>query len=183
MAKKIYQLKISLRGVKPAVWRRILVEDTMTFLKLQKVIHTAFGWPLSKYSAFKVRGISVCQRYSLVDIHKECLDSVTTRLFVFNLEPGEKIEMRQDLVDKWMFDIEVEAYVAPDMQNAYPICVDIQGITPPKDLGSARDFAIYQKAIMDKNHKAHQFYKHQYALHERNFDSSIVNINRKMTCV
>ncbi len=74
MTKRIYQMKISLRGgVKPAVWRRILVEDTMTFLKLQRTIHTAFGWPLSKFSEFKVRGIDVCQRHSNIDLLRECL--------------------------------------------------------------------------------------------------------------
>ena len=34
----ILQLKISLRGTKPAIWRRVLVEKTTTFEALHEVI-------------------------------------------------------------------------------------------------------------------------------------------------
>lgn len=177
---KVYQLKVSLRGVKPPVWRRILVEDTMTFMQLQKTVDIAFGWPLSKFSAFKVRGITVCQRHSHIDVLKECLNSITTRLFVFNLEPGDRIEMKQDIVDKWTFDVKVEAYMAPDMKNAYPICVDAMGITPPKELGSPREYAQLLQALSDENHESHAFYKFEYSNFEKENTLTIKKINHRM---
>ncbi len=183
MCGKTYQMKVSLKGVKPKVWRRILVEDDVSFFKLQKSIAVAFDWPFSKFSEFKVRGVTVCQRHSKIDFLKECLDSVTTRLRVFNLEPGENVVMRHDLVDKWMFDIEVEAYVRKDQQITYPVCVEYSGQAPPIELGSPQDFAVYQKAIEDCEHIAHEFYTHQYSEYKNSFASDLEKMNKKMRCI
>ena len=40
----ILQLHIELRGTKPKVWRRVLVPETITLVKLHLVIQAAFGW-------------------------------------------------------------------------------------------------------------------------------------------
>lgn len=41
---KILQLKINLVGSKPDIWRRFLVEDSITFHKLHKIIQKVMGW-------------------------------------------------------------------------------------------------------------------------------------------
>jgi len=41
---KILQLKITLKDVKPPVWRRVLVRDDITFYKLHRIIQYAMGW-------------------------------------------------------------------------------------------------------------------------------------------
>jgi len=41
---KILQLKISLIDSEPDIWRRFLVEDTITFLELHKIIQEVMGW-------------------------------------------------------------------------------------------------------------------------------------------
>jgi hypothetical protein len=38
------QLKVSLRGISPKIWRRLLVPADMTLYALQRVIRIAFGW-------------------------------------------------------------------------------------------------------------------------------------------
>ena len=183
MAQRIFQIKVVLRGVKPKIWRRLLIEENMTFYQLQKSVQTAFGWPFSRFSEFKVRGIAVCQRQNHIDIMKEFLNSVTTRVNVFNLNPGERIEMRQDIIDEWIFDIHVESYMSQDMKNAYPICVDYRGVTPPKEIGSAMDFVNYQSAIDDENHIAHEFYMNQYYNDYENSTVNMEKINRSLVTV
>ena len=41
---KGYQLKITVKGSKPPVWRRIIVPETATFHQLHEMIQEAFGW-------------------------------------------------------------------------------------------------------------------------------------------
>ncbi len=48
----ILQLHIELRGTKPKVWRRVLVPDTITLLRLHLVIQAAFGWGHSHMHEF-----------------------------------------------------------------------------------------------------------------------------------
>ena len=40
----VYQLKITLKGTKPPVWRRVLVDGSATLDQVHEVIQAAFGW-------------------------------------------------------------------------------------------------------------------------------------------
>lgn len=51
-APAILQLHIELRGSKPKIWRRVLVPETITLLKLHLVIQAAFGWGHSHMHEF-----------------------------------------------------------------------------------------------------------------------------------
>src|SRR5258706_4390218 len=53
--KAILQVRIELRGTKPKVWRRVLVPQTITLLKLHLVIQAAFGWGHSHLHEFIAR--------------------------------------------------------------------------------------------------------------------------------
>lgn len=43
---KIYELKISLSGIKPTIYRTIQIEENRTFFELQAAIQIAFGWEI-----------------------------------------------------------------------------------------------------------------------------------------
>ncbi|HPP37607.1 MAG TPA: plasmid pRiA4b ORF-3 family protein, partial [Thermosynergistes sp.] len=40
----VYQFKITLRDIKPPIWRRIQVPETYTFWDLHVAIQDAMGW-------------------------------------------------------------------------------------------------------------------------------------------
>ena len=42
--KTIVRLKITLRGIKPPIWRRLLIPATMTLGNLHMAIQAAMGW-------------------------------------------------------------------------------------------------------------------------------------------
>src|SRR5260370_29611301 len=44
MALTVYQLKVVLRDVKPAVWRRVLVPGDATIRTLHETVQVAMGW-------------------------------------------------------------------------------------------------------------------------------------------
>ena len=44
MSKKIYQFKISLKGIRPSIWRRIQVPENYDFYELHVAIQDAMGW-------------------------------------------------------------------------------------------------------------------------------------------
>lgn len=41
---RAYQLKITLEGVKPEIWRRVVVPGNLNFERLHGVIQDAMGW-------------------------------------------------------------------------------------------------------------------------------------------
>ena len=56
---KILQLKIELDGIKPEIWRRFLVEDSISFEKLHEIIQKVMGWDNYHMYEFKIGGKSI----------------------------------------------------------------------------------------------------------------------------
>ncbi len=51
-AKTIYQIKVTLIDSKPPIWRRFLVEDTVTLGKLHDILQIVMGWTNSHLHHF-----------------------------------------------------------------------------------------------------------------------------------
>ncbi|MEK7243130.1 MAG: plasmid pRiA4b ORF-3 family protein, partial [Thermodesulfobacteriota bacterium] len=56
----VYQLKITLKGHKPAIWRRFLVPGHFTLAHLHRVLQDVMGWMDCHLHCFAVGG----ERYS-----------------------------------------------------------------------------------------------------------------------
>ena len=56
-----YQIKITLKGSKPPIWRRFLVPGNITLAKLHDVIQIVMGWYDSHLHAFEVNGEQYAQ--------------------------------------------------------------------------------------------------------------------------
>jgi hypothetical protein len=55
-SKSIVSLKVTLRGTKPPVWRRLSVQGGMTLGDLHHAIQAAMGWDDSHLHAFEIDG-------------------------------------------------------------------------------------------------------------------------------
>src|SRR5438034_8698682 len=53
-----YQLKITLKGIRPPIWRRVQVPGTMRLAGFHAVIQTVFGWTDSHLHQFLIDGES-----------------------------------------------------------------------------------------------------------------------------
>ena len=56
MALTVYQLKVVLRDVKPAVWRRVLVPGDATIRTLHETVQVAMGWANCHLHQFIIHG-------------------------------------------------------------------------------------------------------------------------------
>src|SRR5437868_7406752 len=54
--RSVLQLRISLRGLSPPVWRRVLVPDHLTLAHLHSVIQVVMGWTDEHLHQFTIRG-------------------------------------------------------------------------------------------------------------------------------
>ena len=59
---RIYQLKATIVGSKPVIWRQILVPGGITLADLHKVMQIAFGWTDTHLHEFSVKGISYADK-------------------------------------------------------------------------------------------------------------------------
>jgi pRiA4b ORF-3-like protein len=70
-SKNIISLKVTLRGVKPPVWRRLLVPGTMTLGHLHEAVQAAMGWRDCHLHAFDIGGEQFGDRRSVDDVADE----------------------------------------------------------------------------------------------------------------
>ena len=59
----LLQLRIELAGIKPAIWRRIVVPESITLARLHHVIQGVMGWHGGHLHEFEIAG----ERYGIPD--------------------------------------------------------------------------------------------------------------------
>ena len=63
----VCELEISIRGIKPRIWRTVRVPADLTLGRLHDVLQLTFGWTDSHLHEFVVHGI----RFGMTDIEDE----------------------------------------------------------------------------------------------------------------
>ena len=155
----VYQLKITLLGVKPPIWRRIQVADG-TLDALHEHIQTAMGWTNSHLHDFRVGDA----RYGDPELMQENFedmdygDSTTTLLseIVPKTSKPFRLLYQYDFGDSWEHEVVVEKTVAPEPGRKYPLCLDGARACPPEDCGGVWSYGDFLEAIGDKKHERHE---------------------------
>lgn len=148
MVKKALQLKITLSGIEPKIWRKFLVEDTMTFHELHQVIQQVIGWTDSHLYEFKVDGEKIGIPDTRFD--RDCLDARKTDLSF--LKAKQKFYYVYDFGDFWEHVLVLEKILEKDVSQTYPRCLAGERACPPEDCGSIPGYFHLQEVKEDKKH-------------------------------
>lgn len=154
---KIYQLKITLRGSKPPIWRRLLVEDSITLHKLHNIILTAMGWDGYHLHQFTIDGEYYGEPHP--DDWEPMIDEGKHKLK--NIIPVEKYKFtyEYDFGDSWEHQVLVEKILPFSTKQKYPVCVKGKRACPPEDVGGIWGYYNFLEAIKNPKHEEHEMYK------------------------
>ena len=150
------QLHLELRYLKPKVWRRVLVPETITLAKLHAVIQAAFQWGGGHLHEFDAAG----ERYGTADPDYDAPGSVLsekTRLTKAMTASGT-IDYVYDFGDNWQHRIKLEKRLAP-LGMKLPMCVAGANAAPPDDCGGVPGYVDFVEAMADPAHPEHQAMK------------------------
>jgi hypothetical protein len=125
---RVFQLKIALRRVRPATWRRVLTPASATLGDLHEVIRAVLGWGDSHLHAFTAADGS---RYA--DGLDDHIDEDAVRLSRVLPRPGAALTYVYDFGDWWEHTIILEKIVDADPAAAYPTCTAGRGDAPIED--------------------------------------------------
>jgi len=131
--KSIYQLKITLQGSKPPIWRRVLVKSDITLAKLHQIIQIAMGWYDSHLHQFIIDNLYYGVPDPDFDI--EIINEQRTKLESVVSRVNQSFIYEYDFGDSWEHIILVEKISAPEPGSNYPICVTGKLACPPEDCG------------------------------------------------
>ncbi len=138
----IIQLKITLLGTKPPIWRRVLVDKATTFSTLHHIIQIAMGWANCHLHEFEINGDRIADSDEEFDdcFGEEVIDASSVTLDSIIVSTKEKFRYSYDFGDGWTHQILVEKFLPRDPNTKYPICIDGQLNCPPEDCGGIGGF-------------------------------------------
>ncbi|HEX2171161.1 MAG TPA: plasmid pRiA4b ORF-3 family protein [Dehalococcoidia bacterium] len=153
-SKTIYQLKVTLKGFRPPIWRRLQVRGDTRLSNLHTIIQCAMGWQDYHLHEFKVGK----QHYWVPDPDDwhEVLDE--RKALLGQVAPAEKVRFayEYDFGDSWEHEILVEKILPPETGAQYPRCVTGKRACPPEDVGGVWGYAEFLEAIGDPDHEEHE---------------------------
>ena len=127
----VYQLKVTLKGSKPPIWRRIQVPGDVTLYKLHKVLQVAMGWTDSHLHQFIAHG----RYYGEPDPDFADMDVVNERrVKLSQVADREKAKFiyEYDFGDDWLHEILVEKILGRRQAQAILLALRASAVRPPK---------------------------------------------------
>jgi Plasmid pRiA4b ORF-3-like protein len=139
------QVKITLRYIKPPIWRRLLVPDNCTLGTLHGIIQVSTGWSGGHMHGFSVprRGFGPPLRqfgHEGEDENKTAAREVLSR-------KGQVLLYEYDFGDGWLHEIRLEKVLTFDPSQSYPMCLGGARACPPDDCGGVPGYYQILEAL------------------------------------
>lgn len=154
----VYQLKVTLRGTKPPVWRRIQVPGQTKLPELHLMIQAAMGWYNCHLHSFTIDGVNYTMPNPEWDDDLDSEDETRGRVDRVVARVGVRFSYLYDFGDGWEHQVVVEKILAPAPDVDYPCCLAGKRRCPPEDVGGVSGYEYFLEAIRDPEHKEHAQY-------------------------
>jgi hypothetical protein len=150
----VFQVKITLKGIDPPIWRRIQTRDC-TLAELHEIIQITMGWEFEHLYQFHIGGVRYAD-LGMTDFD-DAEDTFDTKLSEV-LPPGNRrprFDYEYDFGDGWIHRLIVEERFPPESGGKYPICVAGQRACPPEDSGGPWAYPEFVAEISNPDHSRH----------------------------
>ena len=151
---RVYQIKITLVGGQPPIWRRLVLAEDTTLGTLHEIIQRAMGWHNRHMHLFHVNG----RLYGIprIELYQTVEDESKVSLGGLALREKKKYRYEYDFGDDWRHEILVEKIVPADPQVRYPTCVKGKRACPPEDCGGIWGYAALLETLADPTAPDHK---------------------------
>lgn len=165
LAGKAVELKITLRYVKPRIWRSFVVPGGIRLDRLHDVIQIVMGWTDSHLHSFHSGRCEYTMPYPeqadwldmvsdtiVLDERKHSLGDIVTG-------KGDRFTYTYDFGDNWEHDLRVAGVTPMDVPLECSFCVRGERACPPEDCGSVPGYEELCEALRDPKHPEHLHWK------------------------
>jgi len=134
----VYQLRVWLREISPAIWRRLLVRSDSTIADLHYTLQIVMNWTDFHLHQFIIRG----KRYGVSRVEGPIFSDNASKVQLsdFNFRVHERFLYEYDFGDLWQHEIRVEKQLPYEPKKTYPVCISGARLAPPEDCGGAWAF-------------------------------------------
>lgn len=152
--KLVYQLKVTLRGSSPPIWRRVQVPADLTLDRLHRVLQVVMGWTDSHLHQFQVGETYFGTPNP--EFSFEVKNEKRIRLSEVLRRPKARMVYEYDFGDGWEHDVVLEAAVPATPRGRYPLVLAGKRRCPPEDVGGIGGYYHFLEAMGDPNHPEHR---------------------------
>lgn len=138
-ATMVHRVRVTLRGSKPPVRRRLEVPSDLTLSVLHEVLQTAFGW----FDCHPHQFETACGDFgdpAQDGFWSRRADESAATLAQVAPSRREKVGYIYDFGDDWRHDLVVDAVLPAAPGVRYPRCVAVEGTPPDEDCGGIKAF-------------------------------------------
>lgn len=158
-SKNVYQFKVSLKGIRPPIWRRIQVPDYYTFWDLHVAIQNAMGWFDLHLHAFKIMNPKkrIEEEIGIPDddfavAEYKILAGWNQKIARYFKAQNNNALYIYDFGDYWEHELKLEKILPRDDQKEYPICVAGRRACPPEDCGGLPGYEDLLEILSNPEH-------------------------------
>ena len=170
----VYQFKITLEGIDPPIWRRMLVPAKYNFWDFHVAIQDSMGWLDYHLHGFRFRPK---HKRKLIEIgipgdnydDIEIIPGWEVLITDHFTDPGQKIVYEYDFGDSWYHEILFEGILLKIKNAKYPKCIAGERACPPEDCGSVDGYYRIIKILQDPTHNEHEEYIEWLKGHAKNY--------------
>lgn len=175
----VYQLKVTLLGLEPPVWRRIQIPANTDLGTLHYILQAVMGWTNSHLHQYVVGK----QLYSALEFGlgedsfgpgPKVGDEDSVGLYDALPKARARIIYEYDFGDSWEHKILVEKIFDPEKGATYPRCIEGARACPPEDCGGVWGYMEMLETLKNPNHPEHEEIKEWIG---KNFDPEAFDID------
>lgn len=159
------ELEISLRYIRPRIWRRFVVPHRIKLHRLHDVIQAVMGWNNAHLHSFRAGRHEYVVRdpddagwqdtLSDTIIHDERKHTLGDLVAA----KGDKFTYTYDFGDNWDHDLKVRSITPVEKPLKSAFCVLGERACPPDDCGSVPGYEELCAALPDPQHPQHKHWK------------------------
>lgn len=147
------QLRIELKDVTPAIWRRLVVPASVRLAKLHDMFQASMGWTNSHMHSFTV-GDSLYGMH-LEDWPDEEIDEKTVTVQQA-LRGHRRFVYDYDFGDGWCHKVAIEGETHSTHGLKVAVCLDGQNACPPEDCGGPGGYEHLLVVLNDPSHEDYE---------------------------
>jgi len=154
----VYELKITLTGIDPPIWRLIQVPSTLLLCCLHDALQAVMGWTDSHLHQFekdgRYWGDPESDEYGDLKLVDESKVTVAKLLKV----EGDALVYVYDFGDNWRHEIVLQKIVPSEVPTK-PVCVAGGRRCPPEDVGGAHGYKEFLEVIFEPGHEEFEHFR------------------------
>lgn len=183
-------LEISLRHIKPRIWRGFSVPGNIRLDRLHDVMQAVMGWTNCHLHSFRFGDSEYHQadptdagwQHTMEDtiIHDERKHTLRDLIKA----KGDKFAYLYDFGDDWEHEVKVKAILPSDKRMKSASCIRGERACPPEDCGSIPGYEELCEALPNPKHPEHAHWKgwisdydpDRFVLDEVNLRLSVIDV-------